>query len=89
MMGIQGAPINKALRGAVNGSGLITVIFPVLPQTTLLVADQEGVIGKQLMRVLFTPKRRNTSAGSGSTQGLRTNGLRGIKMVATVQYANR
>jgi len=89
MLGIQGAPINKALRGAVNGSGLITNIFPVLPGTAGLIADQEGVIGKQLMRVLFTPKRRNTSAGSGSTQGLRTNGLRGVKMVATVQYSNK
>lgn len=90
-IGVQAAPISKALRGAVNGSGIITTIYPVQPGTftSLANADVEGYISKSLMRVRFTPKRRNTSAGSGSTQGLRTNGLRGIKMVATVIYSNK
>jgi hypothetical protein len=87
-IGLQAAPISKALRGAVNGSGIITTIYPIQGGTATA-ADPDGFMPKALMRIRFTPKRRNTSAGSQSTQGLRTNGLRGMKMVATVYYANR
>jgi hypothetical protein len=91
MIAVEAAPISKELRAPSNGSGLVTLIYPVAPGafTTVMNADPDGVIGKALMRVRFTPKRRNTVSGQVMTQGKRTDGLRGIKMVATVIYSNK
>jgi hypothetical protein len=90
-MGVQAAPIMKQLRGASNGSGIWTTVYPVQPGTftTLANADPDGVVSQSLMRVRFTSTRRNTAGGALSTAGKRANGLRGIKMVATVYFANK
>lgn len=89
-IGVYPNPTNKPLRAPANGSGIITQIYPIGPGPVApTTVDYDGFISKEQMRILFTPSRRNTAGGQLSTQGIRTNGLRGIKMVAEVYYKNK
>jgi hypothetical protein len=80
-------PINKVLRGAATGSGILTYVYPVQPFTLLAAPDQ--YCGPGYMRVRFTPLRRSTGATVSATVPNRTNGLRGFKMMADVIYVNQ
>lgn len=80
-------PINKQLRGAANGSGIITIIGPVVPGAAT--ADPNGVLGKKYMRIRATPLRRHTLTMWASTSGGRVDGLRGLKMEAYIYYGNQ
>lgn len=83
-------PINKPLRGAQNGSGILTPIMPVWGQgATALVLDQRATIATRYLRIRCTPLRRLTVSGFSSTAGKRVNGLRGFKMVAYVYTDNK
>lgn len=88
--GARPLPINKQLRAPSNGSGLMTVVFPTSAPTaggtavTVHQQDPGGFITKKFMRVRVTPLRRMTVTGSQSTAGKRVNGLKGLRMWATV-----
>lgn len=86
-IGIYELPVNKPLRGAVNGSGIMTFVAPIQPGS--LLAPGGLVLGKDFMRIRFTPRRRSTGATSEATVPNRTNGLRGIRMIAYVVYDSR
>lgn len=83
-------PINKELRGPSNGSGIVTVVYPISPRkapganTAVSPVNNTDVIGKAWMRVRVTPLRRMTVTGSQSTAGKRVNGLKDFRMWATV-----
>lgn len=87
MMAVFHPPLQEALRGPGNGSGIITWVIPVTPG--LATADNNGVTATQYMRVLITPLRRMTVTGSQSTAGKRVNGLRSFRMRARVAFDNR
>lgn len=87
-------PINKPLRAPSNGSGLITWVMPAViagipGSATSVTVYGENNIPKQFMRITVTPLRRNTVSGNTSTQGIRVNGLKGLKMIAYVVYINK
>jgi hypothetical protein len=86
MAAVYPLPVNKQLRGAANGSGLISVVFPTRPGSVASTTpvDEGGMIPKGFMRVRCTPLRRNTVSGGNSTAGKRVVGLKGFRMVATV-----
>lgn len=86
-IGIYELPVNRILRGAANGSGLLTFVAPIQPGS--LLAAHNGTIGKEMLRIRFTPVRRSTGATVSATVPNRTNGLRGFKMLAYVLYENR
>lgn len=77
-------PLHEQLRHANNGSGTMTFVLPLLPGGVSVWGD--GTIAKQYMRVYVTPTRRLTANTSTCDDacGNRTNGLRGLKMVARV-----
>lgn len=80
-------PINKALKASVNGSGIHTMIAPLSPGLLTVDPTSTAVINKKYMRVRVLPLIRMTTAGFSSTAGIRTSGVRGLKMIATVIYA--
>ena len=80
-------PINKELRAPSNGTGLVTVIGPVVAGAAT--ADPNGMIAKSYLRIRCTPLRRMTVSGFSSTQGKRVNGLKGLRMHAYVYYGNK
>jgi len=86
MTAVYPLPINKPLRGATNGSGLVTVVFPTRPGSVASTTpiDEGGIIIKGFMRVRALPLRRNTAATSEATVTRRVTGLKGFKMTATV-----
>lgn len=77
--------VNQPLRGAANGSGILTRVFSVTPITVQGIYG-DGEIGKRFMGIKVTPVRRSTSATVLATVPHRTNGLKGFKMEATVYY---
>jgi hypothetical protein len=79
-------PINKALKASANASGLMTVISPLGPGTVAIDATTRGVISKKWMRIRVLPRVRLTTAGFSSTAGIRTSGVRGLRMTAVVYY---
>lgn len=87
MVGVFQPPLQEALRGPSNGSGVVTWVVPITPG--LAVADGNGVIEPKYMRVYYTPFRRMTVTGSQSTQGKRTVGLKNLRMTALIYKANR
>ena len=87
MVAVIHPPLQEALRAPGNGSGIMTWVVPTTPG--LVTADNNGFIAPQYMWVLVTPLRRNTANGTTSTQGLRVNGLRGLRMEALVIHGNK
>ena len=91
---IQSIPINKALGVAVGG-GRLSYIHNITPGTNSLSTDQVGgimcgdcTLTKNYMKVTVTPLRRSTSQTVLATVPSRVNGLKGLRMVATVYYRN-
>lgn len=85
-------PINRALAGTKNGSGIIAVITPVIVASsvsTQIVPDYSGYFYKKWARIRVTPLRRMTEGGRLSTQGIRTVGVRGLRGRAYVYYGNK
>jgi hypothetical protein len=88
MVNVASRPINRPLRGAQNGSGVWTLVAPILPvNTTTMFNDMRSAFGTGYLRVRTTPLRRMTISGFSSTAGKRVNGLRGLKMIAYVYYS--
>lgn len=91
-VGCKPLPINKPIAAAKTGSGIISTIYPVKPPMTTAVSqvipqDEAGVFPKQWMRIRWQPLRRMTEGGRLSTAGIRTQGIRGLKMRARIFYA--
>jgi len=85
--GVYGVAVNKILRSPANGSGVMTVIYPVKRNSDgVAVPDDDGVITSEFCRIRVTPLRRNTITGGQSTAGKRVNGLAGLRMRAYVVY---
>jgi hypothetical protein len=84
MIGVWHPPLQEALRGPANGSGLITWVLPVTPG--LATADNDGFIAPLYMRVYLTPLRRMTVTGGQSTAGKRVNGLKKLRGQALVIF---
>lgn len=82
LIGVHHAPVNVALRAPGNGSGFLTGIFPTIPVGVAAFGD--GEIHKRYMKVVITPRKRNTAAMSLATVPNRTIGLKGFKMQATI-----
>jgi hypothetical protein len=91
LIGVYQPAITRPLRG----SGAMTCVYPAtyLQQSngvgTLInepVMDQNGVIERKYMRIRVTPRTRLTTAGFSSTQGIRTSGIRGLKMTVRVEF---
>lgn len=85
-------PINRPLAGTKNGSGLITVITPVIVASsvsTQIVPDYSGYFYKKMARIRVTPLRRLTEGGRLSTAGIRTAGIRGLRGRVLVYYGNK
>lgn len=87
MVGVSFPPLQEALRGPGNGSGIYTIVYPTAPGLTT--AEPNATFGPQYMRVYVTPRRRMTVTGSQSTQGIRVNGLRRLRMEALVYWDNK
>lgn len=87
MIGVSNPPLQEALRGPGNGSGIITTIWPTVPGLTTL--DVTGVFAKRYMRVYVTPLRRMTVTGGQSTAGKRVVGLKGFRMMGLVLRTNQ
>lgn len=87
MVAVHSPPLQEALRGPGNGSGIYTQVTPTIPGGVGVYGD--GSIAPQYMRVLITPLRRNTVTGGQSTEGKRVNGLKGLRMQALVIYKNK
>lgn len=84
---IQGAPLMEPLRPSFNGSGTYTIIAPVLPSqiATNYGAYEAGSITKKYMAVFVRPwKRRVVTGSTDSTQG-----VKGLRMIATAVYRNK
>lgn len=84
-------PLQEALRGPSNGSGIMTYIMPAAMVTAASqqLTDNNGFLAPRYMRVYVTPVRRMTVTGSQSTQGKRTVGNKGLRMEAVIVRANR
>jgi hypothetical protein len=92
---IAHAPVNEPLRAPANGSGTITHIFNLLPNTSATLCG-DCTIQKGYMKIKITPLRRVTSLTNSTAAGAcgavgggecnRTNGLSGLRMVAYVVY---
>jgi hypothetical protein len=83
-------PINKPIAAAKSGSGIISTIYPVTPSwiaSNNIFVNQVGIFPKRFMRIRWQPLRRMTEGGRLSTAGIRTRGIRGLKMRAYVYYA--
>lgn len=92
MVAVKPLPINKELRGAANGSGLLSFITGTAVNGNAAIGapfDPSTIIAKKYMRIAVTPLRRNTVTGGNSTSGERVAGLKGLRMVAHVVYANK
>lgn len=87
MVGVFHPPLQEALRGPGNGSGIITWVISITPG--LATADNNGFLATNYMRVLLTPLRRMTVTGGQSTAGKRVNGLKGLRQTATVVWSNK
>ena len=88
MVAVMHPPLQEALRGPGNGSGIMTWVMPVTPG--LATADNNGIITTQYMRVLITPLRRMTAGTSSAVSaGKRVNGLKGLRMIAYVYRVNQ
>jgi hypothetical protein len=81
-------PIGKALKASANASGILTPVLPVLPNAITIDTSPSAVINKNWMRVRTLALIRLTTAGFSSTAGIRTSGVRALKMIATVYYEN-
>ena len=80
-------PLQEALRGPANGSGIYTWVVPVTPGLTT--ADNNGLLLPKYMRVYVTPRRRMTVTGSQSTEGIRVNGLKSLRGKALIYFPNK
>jgi hypothetical protein len=81
-------PVNRQLRAPANGSGIYTTISPII--TNGVIADENGNINSEYMRIRFTPLRRKTPGTSEESTGCcRANGTKGLKMKAYVIFNNR
>lgn len=87
MVAVMHPPLQEALRGPGNGSGIITWVVPVTPG--LATADNNGFIAPQYMRIYVTPLRRSTVGGFLMTSGKRVVGLKGFRGEALVIYGNK
>jgi|SRR6185369_3531814 len=72
--------VTPAVRSQLNAAGLI------IPKG---VPDPSGVIQGNYMWLRLTPTTRLTTAGFSSTAGLRTAGVNGLRVTATVYYPNK
>lgn len=84
-------PINKPIAAAKSGSGIISTIYPVTPSwiaSNNIFVNQAGIFPKRFMRIRWQPLRRMTEGGRLSTAGIRTQGIRGLRMRAYIYYGN-
>ena len=90
-IGVLGVAVNKALRAPATGSGLYTIVYPTQLSGVVTPSPGDDVIHANYMRVRITPLRRHTANTSTSIApgGVRVNGLRLLKMIAYVHYANK
>ena len=90
-IGVLGVAVNKALRAPDTGSGLYTIVYPTQLSGVVTPSPGDDVIHANYMRVRITPLRRHTANTSTSIApgGVRVNGLRLLKMIAYVHYANK
>lgn len=81
-------PVNQVLRAPVTGSGRLGAIFNVIPGGVSACGDCTMI--KNYMRVRIVPLRRHIwPTGANTCDGAfcnRVNGLKGLRMVATVYY---
>jgi hypothetical protein len=85
-VGIFHAAVNRVLRAPANGSGRLTHIHTTVPNSTMTICG-DCTLGKGYLKVTITPGRRMTAPTSGqATGGSRVQGLKGLRMVATVYY---
>ena len=85
---LMGGPVNKALRGPVNGWGVWSKIYATGANGNVSMSNGD-IIGPDVMRVLATPLRRSTGATVSATVPNRVNGLKGFRMYAYVYGANQ
>ena len=89
LIAIEAAPVNKALRGPVNGWGNWCRVYPVGLNASVAIGSVHDVIMPEFMRVLVTPLRRSTGATVSATVPNRTNGLKGFRLEAYIYRKNR
>jgi hypothetical protein len=82
-------PMNVPLRAPVSGSGRLTHVWNLAPNATSGAPCGDCSFGKTYMKVAITPVRRSTSQTVLATVPHRTNGLKGLKMVAYVYSRKR
>lgn len=82
-IGMNYLPVLKVLYAGATGSGRYTQIYPLSTNSSI-----EQTFAAQWMRIKFTPNTRLTFGGLASTQGIRTQGIRGLRMDALVIYDN-
>lgn len=79
---MMGMPQNKQLRGAGNGWGIWSKIYPTTINGAVLAASNtpaDEIITPRYVRLRETPVRRSTGATVSATVPNRTNGLRGFR----------
>lgn len=79
-LGVMNAAVNRPLKG----KGTWTMIYPTMHASGSVAYDQNGTINVKYLRIRFTPKQRLTTAGFSSTAGIRTRGIRPVRMKAIV-----
>lgn len=79
-------PYNTPLRAPASGSGRLSYIYATTPSAAATTIFGDGTIMKGYMKVKVTPVRRATSQTGLATVPSRVNGLKGLKMTATVIY---
>jgi hypothetical protein len=87
--GCDPLPIKKPISAAKTGSGFISTVYPVKPAWIAskdIAVNQRGVFTKQYMRIRWQPFNRMTEGGRLSTEGIRTQGIRGLRILATIYY---
>jgi hypothetical protein len=89
--------VAKPVRGSGTGSGYWSIVaptavpmsgqnFPIQANAAAYAPPDKFMVG--YLRVRITPQTRKTSAGTVSTQGLRTRGINKLKIQAIVVYDN-